>query len=62
MNVDFIYKELAELFGIPCNFSPMDEIMLESERCEDDCRKIPDSECWKRYFEERWKIGGGDSE
>lgn len=58
MNVDFIYKELAELFEIPCNFSPMDEIMFESERCEDDCGKIPNSECWKRYFEERWKIEG----
>lgn len=37
---DFIYKELENLFSIPCNYSPMDEIMLESGRCEDDCGKV----------------------
>ena len=49
--VNKIYKKLADLFDTPCNFSPCDEIMLESERCREDCGNISDAECWKRYFE-----------
>ena len=50
--IDFIYEQLAKDFDIPCNFSPIDEVMFDSGRCEHDCREIkPDSECWKRYFE-----------
>ena len=50
--IDFIYEQLAKDFDIPCNFSPIDEVMFDSGRCEQDCREIkPDSECWKRYFE-----------
>ena len=48
----FICEQLAQDFEIPCNFSPMDEIMLEDGRCEKDCGEIPESECWRRYFEE----------
>lgn len=42
--------ELSELFGCPCNFSPMDEIMIEAEGCVEDCGDVTDSECWRRYF------------
>ena len=49
--VNKIYEKLADLFDIPCNYSPCDEIMLESERCREDCGDIPEAECWKRYFE-----------
>lgn len=49
--VNKIYEKLADLFDTPCNFSPCDEIMLESERCIEDCGNISDAECWKRYFE-----------
>ena len=49
--VNKIYEKLADLFDIPCNYSPCDEIMSESERCMEDCGNIPDAECWKRYFE-----------
>ena len=49
--VNKIYEKLADLFGMPCNYSPCDEIMLESGRCKDDCGDIPDAECWRRYFE-----------
>lgn len=49
--VNKIYEKLADLFDIPCNYSPCDEIMLESERCIEDCGIISDAECWKRYFE-----------
>lgn len=51
MTKDFIYNMLAELFSAPCNFSPPDEVMLESGRCENDCGEISEAECWKRYFE-----------
>lgn len=50
MEIDDICVELASLFGCPCNFSPPDEIMLESEYCEDCCGTLQDVECWKRYF------------
>ena len=50
METKDICKELAEMFGCPCNFSPMDEIMWESGRCEDDCGEISEAECWRRYF------------
>lgn len=49
--VNKIYEKLADLLDIPCNYSPCDEIMFESERCIDDCGNISDAECWKRYFE-----------
>ena len=49
--IDDICAELAELYGSPCNFSPQDEYMLENGKCEDCCGDIPDSECWKRYFD-----------
>lgn len=45
-----ICDELAELFECPCNFSPMDEIMCDSEVCANDCGEISNSECWYRYF------------
>lgn len=54
--INAIYDELAELFGCPCNFSPPDEIMLESGRCENDCGTgISEAECWKRYFETKFR-------
>ena len=49
--VNKIYEKLADLFDVPCNYSPCDEIMSESERCMEDCGNIPDAECWRRYFE-----------
>jgi len=55
MTVDFICEVLAEMFDTPCNFSPCDEIMLDSGICERDCGDISEEECWKRYFELRWK-------
>lgn len=49
--IDFICEQLAQDFDEPCNFSPMDEIMLSIGRCGEDCGDVPKSECWKRYFE-----------
>lgn len=53
--INAIYTELAKLFGCPCNFSPPDEVMLESGRCEDDCGTgISEVECWSRYFQTKF--------
>ncbi len=43
MDKFFIY--LANAFGCPCNFSPIDEEMYEF--CGDTCQN-DESECWKR--------------
>ena len=53
MDIDFICREIAEMFSSPCNYSPMDEVMLGSGKCESDCGKISDADCWKRYFKIR---------
>lgn len=47
--IDDICNELARLIGIPCIFKSAEEIMLQ--KCEDCGDGIPDSECWKRYFD-----------
>lgn len=51
-NIDFICEQLAKDFGPPCNFSPIDHIMLAIGNCEEYCRNVPKSKCWRRYFEE----------
>lgn len=50
MEIDDICDELASLFGCPCNFSPPDEIMLDSEYCEDGCSTMADVA--ERYADE----------
>ena len=47
--IDDICAELAQLIGIPCIFKSAEEIMLH--RCKDCGKDIPDSECWRRYFD-----------
>ena len=50
MTVEFIYEQLALIFDTPCNFSPIDEIMSDCEKCREDCGKKTDAECWQRFF------------
>ena len=57
MTINFICGVIAELFESPCNFSPIDEYMLQDNFCESHCGEVADKDCWKRYFEKRW----GDS-
>lgn len=44
---------IAELFGCPCNFCPIDEEMSACGDCENFCgsEKRTDAECWQRYFD-----------
>ena len=52
-NSDDICNELVQLIGIPCSVSEAEEIMMH--KCDDCGDDIPDSECWKRYFETKLK-------
>lgn len=56
--IDDICNELAQLIGIPCIFESAEEIMLH--RCNDCGDGIPDSECWKRYFDMKFSDAGED--
>ena len=59
MNEEFIAKLLAELFGFPCNFSPCEEELHNSEEncvwCEEHCNKCDEADCWMHYFEVKYK-------
>lgn len=57
ISVKDVCKELAELFGSPCNYSPMDEIMLQNEECEKVCSEQTDGECWYKFFVFKLKKG-----
>lgn len=43
---------IAEAFGTPCDYSPMDEYMNEKggEWCEKNCGRVGDEQCWRRYI------------
>lgn len=42
---------IADCFGCPCDYSPIDEEMneMDNEWCA-VCGKRTDAECWQRYF------------
>ena len=44
---------VAELFGSPCNYNPIDEEMFATGECEDICgsAECTDAKCWQRYFD-----------
>ena len=58
MTVEFICEQLANMFDVPCSFSPIDEIMCATEYCEKNCGDSRKSECWKVYFEIIADMGG----
>ena len=44
---------IAELFGCPCNYTPIDEEMCASCDCEPLCGtpEQTDAKCWQMYFD-----------
>ena len=44
---------IADLFGAPCNYCPVDEEMVATGECEDICGsdEQTDAKCWQRYFD-----------
>lgn len=57
MTIDEVCERLGCLFGSPCNYFSIDEEMLdymvehECEWCNENCGKVSDGVCWKKYFE-----------
>lgn len=46
-----IAKQMADIFGNPCNYSPLDEMMWGY--CEDRCTSDDNVECWVRLLQ-KW--------
>lgn len=44
---------IADFFGSPCDFTPLDSEMTENCDCEHFCGtpEQTDSACWQRYFD-----------
>ena len=61
LSVDFICEELDVLFSTPCNFSPIDEEMVEryEDWCDENCDPENYAKCWKKYFEMILERQGG---
>ena len=52
-----IAEIVADIFGSPFEYSPLDEDMLENEVCENCCNgsDCNDALCWMKYFEMKSK-------
>ena len=55
----FICEQLAQCFDDPCNMSPFEEELHDSEEkvewCEKFCGKVAPADCWMRYFMLKYK-------
>lgn len=58
MNEKFIARIIAELFDSPCNYSPCEDELHDTEErqewCEKYCDKCSPADCWMRYFQIRY--------
>lgn len=52
-----IAEIVADIFGSPFEYSPLDEDLLENEVCENCCNgsDCNDALCWMKYFEMKYK-------
>jgi hypothetical protein len=52
-----IAEIVADIFGSPYEYSPLDEDLLENEVCENCCNgsDCNDALCWLKYFEMKYK-------
>lgn len=58
-------ETVCEMFGneAPCNYGlfgvSVDDFMMSKcgKWCEDNCDKVPHTECWRKFFEaiEKWR-------
>lgn len=64
--IDAVPVEIVcEMFGneVPCNYGlfgvSVDDFMMSKcgKWCEDNCDKVPYTECWRKFFEaiEKWR-------
>lgn len=51
---------IANFFGPPCDFTPLDSEMTENCDCEHFCGtpEQTDAACWQRYFDFKKKENG----
>lgn len=68
--IDAVPVEIVcEMFGneVPCNYGlfgvSVDDFMMSKcgKWCEDNCDKVPYTECWRKFFEaiEKWRKHNG---
>lgn len=64
MNEEFICTVLARLFDYPCNFSPPEEELHDTDEkcewCEKNCGEATAADCWMRYFQIKFAEEGGE--
>lgn len=52
---EFICEQLADRFDEPCNMSPFEEELHDTEEkdewCNKFCGKVAPADCWMRYFQ-----------
>lgn len=56
---EFICEQLADRFDEPCNMSPFEEELHDTEEkdewCNKFCGKVAPADCWMRYFMLKYK-------
>ena len=56
---EFICEQLADRFDEPCNMSPFEEELHDTEEkdewCNKFCGKVAPADCWMRYFQLKYK-------
>lgn len=59
---EYIYRQLAEMFDEPCNFSggtcDIDIFMIDncSDYCDEVCGNHNGAKCWEKFFEASYNI------
>lgn len=58
MDEEFIAQIIAELFDVPCNYSPCEDELHDTgehqEWCDKHCGKCSPADCWMHYFQIRY--------
>ena len=61
----FICEQLAEHFDEPCNMSPFEDELHDTEEkcewCEKYCGKASAADCWMRYFQLKYNEKEGNT-
>lgn len=62
---EFICEQLAERFDEPCNMSPFEEELHDTEEkdewCNKFCGKATATDCWMRYFQLKYNEKEGNT-
>ena len=62
---EFICEQLADRFDEPCNMSPFEEELHDTEEkdewCNKFCGKVAPADCWMRYFQLKYNEKEGNT-